>query len=603
MVQAAPANRTIGVVVDDALEIREFLGQTGDYLRLPHGKAQFNLRTMARPELVHVLISAIQEARHTHSPVRKRGVSFSVGDEIRKVDIQAHRIEDQPLVEPIFQLTFEDVPPPTEKPAAQTGAGADIAPMVEQRTRNEIVEIRRKVLEKEENLRVIIEDYEVSEKKLIDANAALETMSTELEVTNDELEASNDELETVNNNLRKALAQKDKAEKERENLEQQVRHAEKLKSLGVLAGGIAHDFNNLLGTILGFSNLGLEELAPESPARRSFEKVVAAAERAAKLTDQMLTYSGKGIFKAAVVDLSRVVRESADLLQAAVTKKAALRYDLAEDLPLIEADPSQLQQMVMNFVMNASDATGNEGGTIRVATGVMAADRDYLSQTYLDDKLPETEYVYLEVSDTGCGMDREAMAKIFEPFFTTKFTGRGLGLASALGIVRAHGGAVKVSSEPKAGTAFRVLFPISKKPATKKSERTWTTLAGSRRQATILVVDDDEDMRTLGRTILEKQGLEVIAAADGREAIKVFRTYPDVIHVVLLDLTMPHMDGQETFLALRRIRPDVAIILCSGYDEKAAIRRFAGQRPSGFLQKPYRNKELVKMVSEILVAQ
>ena len=459
--------------------------------------------------------------------------------------------------------------------------------------------LQQQLIGTKENLKAIVQDHERTLRKLIDSNYALETTATELEAAYTELEAYSDELATANDELETALAERDEAENARKNLEKQVQHGEKLKSLGILAGGIAHDFNNLLAAVIGFADLALEDLPAESRSRRSIEEVVAAGERAAELTRQMLAYSGKGRFEVRVLDLSQVVAELDNLMRAAVSKKAVLQYDLAEDLPDVEADASQIQQVLMNFATNASDAIGETDGTITVKTAVMAADRDYLSQTCLDDELAEGDYVFLEVRDSGCGMDRDTAGKIFDPFFTTKFSGRGLGLAAVLGIVRGHGGAIKVSSQPGSGTTFRVLFPCSKKAA-KKSQSTSTSFNAQRGHGTILVVDDEEDVRKMATKMLERHGFSVVAAKDGTDAVEVFRNSGDMIDAVLLDLTMPHMDGAETSRELRRIRPDVRIILSSGYHEQDAIRRFDGQQRAVFLQKPYRGKKLVQVVHAAL---
>ena len=252
-----------------------------------------------------------------------------------------------------------------------------------------------------------------------------------------------------------------RAVKERERLHAQLQHAQKLESLGVLAGGIAHDFNNLLMSVLGNAEMALWDLAPESPARADLQAISAAAKRAADLAKQMLAYSGKGKFVIEPLNLSKLVADMAHLLEVSISKKVTLKYNFPESLPLVDGDATQIRQIVMNLIINASEAVGEKSGVINVTTGVMEADHAYLSETYLDEGLEEGYYIYLEVADTGHGMDRETVEKIFDPFFTTKFTGRGLGLAAVLGIVRGHRGALKVYSQPKHGTTFKVLFPCS----------------------------------------------------------------------------------------------------------------------------------------------
>jgi PAS domain S-box-containing protein len=388
-------------------------------------------------------------------------------------------------------------------------------------------------------------------------------------------------------------------EEEHKKLQAQMQHAQKLESLGVLAGGIAHDFNNLLTGILGNADLALSELSDLSPARQNLEEIETASRRAADLCRQMLAYSGRGKFVIRAVDLTEVVREMVHLLEVSISKKAILRFNFENNLPAVEADVTQLRQIVMNLITNASDAIGDRSGIISVATGAVQCDRAYLSETYLDDDLPEGCYVFVEVTDTGCGMDRETRVRIFEPFFTTKFAGRGLGLAAVLGIVRGHRGALKVYSELGKGSSFKALFPAVAATAEPMNEasrprETWTG-AG-----TVLVVDDEETVRALARRSLERHGFGVLTASDGVEGVAIFREHCDEIVAVLLDMTMPRMGGEDTFRELRRIRSEVRVILSSGYNEQEAISHFVGKGLSGFIQKPYQSRELIAKLREIL---
>ena len=391
-----------------------------------------------------------------------------------------------------------------------------------------------------------------------------------------------------------------RAERERRALEEKIQKTQKLESLGVLAGGIAHDFNNLLMGILGNADLALLRMPPESPGRPNVQAIDTAAQRAADLTNQLLAYSGAGRFVVERVDLNRLVEETAGLLRTVISKKVVLRFALAPDLPPVEADATQIRQVVMNLITNASEAIEDRNGMVTVSTGVLEADRAYLSGTYLDESLPEGRYVYLEVSDTGCGMDEETRARIFDPFFTTKFTGRGLGLAAVLGIVRGHGGAIKVYSEPGRGTSVKVLLPealgsIRESPEGPGSGReTW------RGRGLVLVVDDDAPVRQVAAMMLEDAGFRVLQAADGREGVELFRSYAEEIAAVLLDLTMPRMSGEEAFREMRRIRPDVPVILSSGYNEQDATNRFAGKGIAGFIQKPYRSADLLAEIRKVL---
>jgi CheY-like chemotaxis protein len=287
------------------------------------------------------------------------------------------------------------------------------------------------------------------------------------------------------------------------------------------------------------------------------------------------------------------------LLKVSISKNAVLQSRLASGLPAVEADPAQVRQVVMNLITNASDAIGDEPGVITVATGVSECDRAYLGQTYLDEDLPEGEYVFVEVSDTGCGMDAETQSRIFDPFYTTKFTGRGLGMAAVLGILRGHRGAIRVYSEPERGTIVKILFPASDRaaralPDEPRREEHWSA------SGTVLVVDDEETVRKLADKALRSAGFTVLLAKDGHEAIDLYGEHQEEIVAVLLDLTMPGMGGEETFQELRRLSPDVAVVLSSGYNEQEVTNRFAGQGLAAFIQKPYRVGDLLAKLRGVI---
>ena len=394
------------------------------------------------------------------------------------------------------------------------------------------------------------------------------------------------------------------AELERHRLEAKIQEAQKLESLGVLAGGIAHDFNNLLTGILGFASLAQTQVPTDSPAQDGLQHIVRAVERAAELVRQMLAYAGKGGCAIAPIDLSQLASEMLDLLQASLSKKAELRLDLPTGLPLIEADAAQVRQVFMNLLTNAAEALGDHVGANTLRTGVIAADQTYLAKTYLQDNPPEGIYVFVEVADTGCGMAEETALKIFEPFFTTKFTGRGLGLASVLGIVRAHHGAILLQSQPEHGTTFRVLFPAVQQtslPIVPKKFPSIPVSAEHRQEtATVLVADDEEPVRSVAKAVLRRSGFTVLTASDGWEALEVFRAHRDAIDAVLLDLTMPRLGGAEVLRDIRRERADVPVILSSGYDEQDALAHFPGAGLAGFIQKPYRADDLLVKVRQAL---
>ena len=381
------------------------------------------------------------------------------------------------------------------------------------------------------------------------------------------------------------ITQRKRAEDERLKLETQMLHAQKLESLGVLAGGIAHDFNNILTAIIGNANLAVMRLAPESPAVENVRRIEMAAARAADLARQMLAYSGKGNFIIEELDLNRLVKEMGHMLEVSISKKAALRYHCEEHLPSITADATQIRQIIMNLVINASEALGDESGAISISTGSLECSEEYFKTTWIADGIPSGRYVALEVSDTGCGMTSETLEKIFDPFFTTKFTGRGLGMAAVLGIVRSHKGAIKVYSEPGKGTTFRLLFPAGTQPSQllNKQQGGAELWQGSGK---VLLVDDEEIVRDLGTEMLKELGYKVLTAEDGRQALEMFHSRKD-ISLVILDLTMPHMDGEQCFRALRQIDPGVRVVMSSGFNEQEVSGKFIGKGLSGFIQKPY----------------
>jgi len=395
------------------------------------------------------------------------------------------------------------------------------------------------------------------------------------------------------------LTERKQAETERSRLEAQLLEVQKLESLGILAGGIAHDFNNLLMAILGNADLALLSLSQASPARPNVEEIIQASQRAAELCRQMLAYSGKGQFVVGNYNLSEIIHEIAQMLEVSVSKKAVLRYFFGENLPAVKVDATQINQVIMNLITNASEALGEQNGFISISTGVQECDQAYLSESYLNDKLPAGRYVYLEVSDTGCGMKSEIRHKIFDPFFTTKFTGRGLGLAAVLGIVRGHKGAIKVYSEPGKGTSFKILLPAQEGTSEDRAQipERHAPLPGS---GTVLLIDDDSFVRGVGSKMLTQLGFQVLTASNGQEGLEIFQKHSDKINCVILDLTMPTMDGKETFRELCRLRSDVRVILSSGYNEQDVIQQFAGKGPAGFVQKPYTVAKLRQALSRVL---
>ena len=382
-------------------------------------------------------------------------------------------------------------------------------------------------------------------------------------------------------------------------LGRKIRQAQKLESLGILAGGIAHDFNNLLMGILGNADLALTELPQNAPGRQSLQQIQHAAMRAADLCKQMLAYSGRGKYHVQPFVLSDLVSDMAHLLEVSISKTVTLIYNFEEDLPTVEADVNQIRQVVMNLITNASEAIGKKKGTISISTGTMNATRDYLALSYLDDGLPPGRYVYLEVTDSGCGMNEKTQSRMFDPFYTTKFTGRGLGLAAVIGIVRGHRGAIHTNSRPDRGTSIRILLPCSGKApqqltATESAEQYWQGVG------TILVVDDVETVRNIATRMLQHHGFTVMTAADGYEALEIFRKHHKHIAAVILDMTMPDLDGRATYNKLKQLKDNVPVIVSSGHDETESISRFTSPAPAGFIQKPYRRVDLISKVKQVL---
>jgi two-component system, cell cycle sensor histidine kinase and response regulator CckA len=389
-----------------------------------------------------------------------------------------------------------------------------------------------------------------------------------------------------------------KAEEDRRDLERQMLHAQKLESLGVMAGGIAHDFNNFLMAIMGNAELASASLDPESSAYAGLREIEKTSRRAAELCRNMLAYSGKGHFVIEPLNLTHLIQDMAQMLKVSISKKVVLKHNLATDLSAIEADASQMRQVIMNLLVNASESIGDQNGNITIATGNLQCDAAYLATGALVENPAEGLYVYLDIEDSGCGMDASTLSKIFDPFFTTKFPGRGLGLAAVMGIVRGHKGIIKVRSAPGHGTTFRVLLPASDKAV--PEEETEAAVQLYRGSGIVLLVDDEESLRALGKNLLEYLGFTALVAENGKDALNVFRERKGEISVVLMDLTMPQMDGEETFLEMKRLQPDVRVLLASGYGESEILNRFAGKGLAGFIQKPYQITVLSEKLQKIL---
>ncbi|MDQ6987598.1 MAG: PAS domain S-box protein [Mariprofundaceae bacterium] len=380
--------------------------------------------------------------------------------------------------------------------------------------------------------------------------------------------------------------------------QEKVEHSQRLESLGVLAGGIAHDFNNILTAILGNASLARMKFADNEAAVKFLDRIERSSNRAAELCKQMLAYSGKGHFIIKPVNLSLMLRETANLLQVSIGKGIQLDFDLNANIPTVQVDTTQLQQVMMNLVINASDAIGKAAGVITLRTGVLQVDAYELEKSSTGEDLVPGPYVFLEVRDSGCGMSEETKKKLFDPFYTTKFTGRGLGMSAVLGIVRGHHGAIIVKSKPGAGTVFRILLPPSDSIASDDIEVD-DDVAEWCPAGTVLVVDDEIDVREAAVMMLEDMGFQTIQAGDGEEAVAVYRRYRQDIALVLLDMTMPKLDGLGCFLKLRELDPHVRVLLSSGYNEKEVTSAFAEDELDGFVQKPYRIEVLSTQIRQV----
>jgi PAS domain S-box-containing protein len=396
--------------------------------------------------------------------------------------------------------------------------------------------------------------------------------------------------------IRTDISQRKKQERERQRIFEQLQQTQRLESMGVMAGGIAHDFNNILMIIMGNTELTLTELPVEAPERKNLLEVIKASENAAELCRQMLAYSGKGVIEKRNISLQHLVNETINMLKTSISKKSILNLNLKNNLPDIYADPTQLRQILMNLAINSSEAMEDKNGIITVSTGLAEELATASSQGYIVEAVTDGPHVYFEVSDNGEGFGPELVQRIFEPFFTTKFTGRGLGLSAVVGIVRNHKGALYVQSKPGKGTLFRIFFPAVTTPPDQLREV--KTEDGVIPKGTVMLVDDEDAVRSVTAKILQKMGLNVISAIDGRQATEIFSEKQKEIAVVLLDLTMPQMNGEETLKELRKINPDIRVILASGYSKDIVSLRFSDQENVYCLQKPYTMAKLHSVLSK-----
>jgi two-component system cell cycle sensor histidine kinase/response regulator CckA len=398
-----------------------------------------------------------------------------------------------------------------------------------------------------------------------------------------------------------------RAEEEKVNLEAQNRQLQKAESLGRMAGAIAHHFNNQLQVVMINLELALDDLPRGEGPIRNLTAAMQATDKAAEVSGLMLTYLGQRPGKCEPLDLSEVCRRSLPMLRASMSKEVGLESDLPSPGPAISANENQIEQVLTNLVANAWEAVGVGHGAIhlRVKT-VSSADILAAHRFPIDWRPLDNAYACLEVADTGCGIDGKDIETIFDPFFSSKFTGRGLGLPVVLGIVRVHQGAVTVESGPGRGSIFQVFLPLSVEEVPRRLEQAWNdggtliSKAAPIVSGTVLLVEDEEMVREAAAAVLEYLGFMVLEAKDGIEAVEVFRQYQNEIHCVLCDLTMPRMNGWETLAALRKLAPDIPVILTSGYDKAHVMEGEHSEQPQAFLGKPYKLKELSDAICHAL---
>lgn len=449
-------------------------------------------------------------------------------------------------------------------------------------------------------LRHLIEGVIHSAETARQAAAALRVTNEELKVSQASLTELHQQLEarvaarTAELQIANAQLQHEVAERKR--TEEAMQQAQKRESLGLMASGIAHDFNNLLVAMLAQNNLALHKLPHSDAAREHIQKAVMAAEQAADLTRQMLAYAGGGQLEMEPVNLNRVIEKNIHLFRAAIAKNVSLHTDLATDLPLIEADRSQLQQVIMNLILNGAEAVAAPSGDVWITTGQQTLTmEDAAYWHWTGSALPPGEYIFLTVRDSGIGMTPEIRRRIFDPFFTTKEDGQGLGLASVLGIVRDHRGGLHVESQPGQGTTFMLVFPQSARAEIAAPPLETAVPANTAGQC-ILVIDDEAPVREAVTDIMALHGVEVMTAVNGQEGIACFSQHKDEIQLVLLDMSMPGLNGLDTLTKLRQVDPTVRIILSSGYSQQQIAHEVKVNGRTGFLAKPYDVDTLVSKI-------
>ena len=392
------------------------------------------------------------------------------------------------------------------------------------------------------------------------------------------------------------ITERKKAEEEKQALEQQLIFSQKLESLGVLSGGIAHDFNNILAVIIG--HCGLVKLQPDS-VEDNLQQIEKAAERAADLCRRMLAYAGKTQIVKSHINVGTLVSETVTMLKSTLPQNAVIKLACSDDIPKILVDDSQFRQIVMNLIINASEAIGEAQGEIRVSVAKTTVSADKPVKDHQGKAIPSGPYVCLEVTDTGCGMDEETRQRIFDPFYTTKFTGRGLGMSAVLGIITSHDGALQLLSKSGQGTTFKVYLPIQVAETTGEKLAMQTPSVPWRGSGTVLLAEDEAQVRDIGKIMLEELGFTVIAAANGKEALELYQKNSAGIALVVTDMGMPVMNGYELVRELKKLNPDLSIIVSSGFGDVDVTSRLGSEDITGIINKPYNFDQLREVLEKV----
>jgi len=387
---------------------------------------------------------------------------------------------------------------------------------------------------------------------------------------------------------------------ERQRVSERMSNAQKLESIGVLTGGIAHDFNNLLVGVMGNGELAMLDAAHHGEEQHHLSQIMKSAQRGADLVQQMLAYSGQGQVSKGQQNFNVLIADVSELLRTAVDKQIKFKHALMHELPNIYGDKNQLTQLIMNLITNASEAMHGQAGELLLRTATCRLSEQEINAMYMPSNAKAGEFILIEVQDFGCGMDAQTQARIFDPFFTTKETGTGLGLAALLGIVRSHGGTLSLESQPGEGSCFRIFFPLLAAQHNAEQRNPAEELAFKPNiQGTVLVVDDEDAVRDVARNLLEREGIQVMTACNGVEAVQLFRQYSNEVSLILMDLSMPEMDGEQAFHAIQAIKPGASIILSSGFPKSDAAKRLYRFGLAGFICKPYTRKALLNEINRL----